>query len=218
MKEINAQGKRIVIDRVTQNLFKHHGWPSVCVNEKGVVYAVCSGHRMEHVCPAGKDLMFVSFNGGETWSKPIIVQDSWLDDRDAGIVNMGGGKMLLSWFSEKDHENFARFQEYEWLDPIRKSMYKGWGDTYNYMDEKDLEEGSYVSLSEDYGLTWSDRIRVPVSAPHGPNVTKDGTLIYLGRAQNGDCGEDEHRIICFASTDGGPHGKSAALFPTPPTL
>ena len=218
MKKINPNPKNIIVSRKTDNIFKNHGWPSVCVDDRGVVYAVCSGHRLEHVCPAGKDLMFVSFNGGETWTRPIIVEDSYLDDRDAGIIYLGNGKLLMSWFTEWDTENYARFQDYEWMYKGRKALYKGWAEMLMDLPEEERRDGSYVKISEDYGVTWSDRIRVPVSAPHGPNVMKDGTIIYLGRAQNGDCGEDEHRIIAFASEDGGYTWKKRGIVPHPSDL
>lgn len=54
-------------------------------------------------------------------------------------------------------------------------------DLYPQLPVEKLVGGSFVILSGDYGMTWSDPIRLPVSAPHGPAGCKDGTLIYLGK-------------------------------------
>ena len=86
--------KQGIIYRKTDGPFRYQAWPSVCCDENGVLYAVCSGHRVAHVCPFGKNLMFTSHDGGETWSPPIIVNDTRLDDRDAGITYLGNGKMI----------------------------------------------------------------------------------------------------------------------------
>ena len=91
--------KHGIVGRIKEGNFRYHGWPSVCRDENGVLYAVCSGHRLGHVCPYGKNIMYISRNDGETWSCPIIVNDTALDDRDAGIVPMGNGRLLLSWFN-----------------------------------------------------------------------------------------------------------------------
>ena len=42
--------------------------------------------------------MFKSLDDGKTWSDPVIVNDSFLDDRDAGIVFDSENKMVLSYF------------------------------------------------------------------------------------------------------------------------
>ena len=53
--------------------FKYNGWPSVCRDERGVLYAVASSMRMSHVCPAGKNCMWLSYDGGTTWTKPFVI-------------------------------------------------------------------------------------------------------------------------------------------------
>ena len=54
--------------------------------------------------PFGKTVMYISRNGGKTWTPPIIINDTYLDDRDAGILYMGNGKLLVSWFTRNAEE------------------------------------------------------------------------------------------------------------------
>mgnify|MGYP002513542379 CR=1 FL=1 len=54
-------------------------------DENGVLYAACSGHRSSHVCTFGKDLMFTSTDGGETWSETPDVSFTGLDAEGVAI-------------------------------------------------------------------------------------------------------------------------------------
>lgn len=203
MKEIFPIAEYGVVNRTTESFFRMHGWPSVCCDDRGVLYAVCSGFRMEHACPMGKNCMYVSFNEGKTWTPPIVVNDSYLDDRDTGILYLGDGKMLISFFSERDENNYKVFGDFDWMDEGRKSVILGMGKGISLLSDEEKKAGSFVRLSDDYGVTWSDRIDVPITAPHGPNVMKDGTIVYLGRADFTDDENDRHRILCYVSRDGG---------------
>ena len=51
--------------------------------------------------------------------------------------------------------------------------------------------------------SWGDTIKVPVSAPHGPSLLADGTLIYLGREMYADGLVPENSICAIESRDGG---------------
>lgn len=84
MREIRPQAEQGIVWRNPKSIFKYNGWPSVCRDERGVLYATASSFRIQHVDPVGKNAMFVSFNDGKTWTRPIVVNDSYLDDRDTG--------------------------------------------------------------------------------------------------------------------------------------
>lgn len=189
------------------NWFNYHGWPTVCKDDRGVLYATASSYRMSHVCPAGKNCMYMSFNEGKTWTPPIIVNDSNLDDRDMGIVSLGGGKMLVTWFSSFSHDYYDHIQDYDWFGDAHKAITKGLGNALRTLPEEEIREalGSFVKLSDDYGVTWSEPIRIPVTAPHGPCVCKDGTIVYLGNRM--DIHEDENgnrpAVAACVSCDGG---------------
>ena len=104
--------KQGVVYRATETPFRYQAWPSVCRDEQGRLYAVCSGHRASHVCPFGMNLMFVSPDGGDRWSCPIIINDTWMDDRDAGITYLGQGRLLQTYFH---HPVSFYLGEREWM-------------------------------------------------------------------------------------------------------
>lgn len=62
MKKINDG----IVGRNHTSLFPYQGWPTVIKDENGVLYAVSSGHRLTHICPFGKTLMYKSYDNGET--------------------------------------------------------------------------------------------------------------------------------------------------------
>ena len=68
----------------------YHGWPTLSRRRNGQLLLICTGGREGHVCPFGRTVMCISRDDGETWTSPRVVNDSLLDDRDAGIVALGG--------------------------------------------------------------------------------------------------------------------------------
>ncbi len=80
---------------------KYQAWPTVCKDENGVLYAVCS-NRLKHIDPFGKNCLYKSTDGGVTWDAGTVINDTpYFDDRDCGIVYLGGGKMVMSYFNHK---------------------------------------------------------------------------------------------------------------------
>ncbi|MBR4206412.1 MAG: exo-alpha-sialidase [Clostridia bacterium] len=185
--------------RTPLSFFRYHGWPSVTVDENGVLYAVDSGFRVSHVCPFGKTCLYKSFDGGRTWSIPMVVNDTYLDDRDAGIVSLGGGRLLVTWFC---HPAKSYLNEYS--AGIRAVWPGAAGvlDAYPQIPEEAGRGGSFVRLSDDGGMTWGETIRVPVTAPHGPGLLRDGSLVYLGKAFVTD-EVSPGAIAAYRSADGG---------------
>lgn len=193
-----------IIERA-KGMYGYKGWPSVCKDENGVLYAVCSDHRMQHICPFGRTSMYVSKDDGKTWSPPIVINDSPLDDRDAGIVSLGKGKLLVSWFRHP-----AEVYLNQYYNAIKNSCGKDESlialaqmASYHSLSDEDKMGGSFVRLSKDNGFTWDDVVRVPVSAPHGPNILGDGTLLYLGKEHYSYGAENPHVIAAYNSTDDG---------------
>lgn len=199
--------------------FNYHGWPTVCKDDRGVLYATASAFRLSHVCPAGKNCMYVSYNEGKTWSPPIVINDSFADDRDMGIVYLGNGRLLVNWFSVGSHDYYDHIQEYDWFGDAGKALVKGFGTALRDLPAEEFRKycGSFVMLSEDYGITWSDPVRVPVTAPHGPCVCKDGTIVYLGNRMGRDDGDDENcerpPVTACVSSDGGHNWVIAGTVP-----
>ena len=111
--------------------------------------------------------------------------------------------------------------------PLRnKDAVAGMLKSMRLIQSDEARGGSFVRVSEDYGVTWSDTIKVPVSAPHGPTLLRDGTLIYLGKEMYSDNAAPKDKICAYASHDGGytweflselaiPEGASARNFHEP---
>ena len=215
------QGTRVdaihgTICDLTGEKFGYFGWPSVARTDSGRMYAVASGLRWGHVCPWGKTVLFTSEDGGATWSRPRVVNDTPLDDRDAGIISLGGEKVLLTWFTS-DTKNIADVEHApeeirdEWraaIDAIPDSVRAKW-------------RGSWVRTSVD-GEAWSDFIRAPVNTPHGPIRLASGDLLYFGKQWwmpgMGDPMEHVGDMRAAISRDDGYTWKELGSVPLPPEV
>lgn len=222
--------KKGIVYRAVDGPFRYQAWPSVCMDENETLYTVWSGHRSSHVCPFGKNMMSVSRDGGESWSVPSIVNDTWLDDRDAGITYLGNGKMILSYFNHP-----AKVYRTIWRDWIVKDaderfrpMVAGFLAAYEQYTPEEDRAGSFIRRSLDYGKTWEAAIKMPVSTPHGPVKTKSGRLLYLGRefpglasrygsmfSEDGDTVKpyDRGRIFLYESFDDGENWSMLSKLP-----
>ena len=199
------QAEHGVICSYPADFFGYFGWPTVARTEEGTLIVAASGLRNAHVCPFGRTVISKSVDRGRTWTTPTVVNDLPIDDRDAGIVPLGGGKLLLSWFST-DTRLASVYETYRQAgDETAISRYAaGFARITNAAAARWV--GSWVRLSDDGGDTWGPPIRVPVTAPHGPIRLRDGSLLYLGKSFLTD--SDGHRrgvgaIRAAASADGG---------------
>ena len=195
-----------VVSRRQGNLFCYQGWPSVARDEAGVLYAVSSAFRCSHICPFGKTALYISKNGGRTWSPPIVVNDTPLDDRDAGILYLGGGRLLVTWFCHPASVYLTDYYEdiLGRAPAAVRAAAKGMLDDYKNIPPEQAGGGSFLRISEDRGMTWGDTVRLPVSAPHGPSLCRDGSIIYLGKELYARPGEElPGAIAAYLSEDGG---------------
>lgn len=188
------------VHRNPDSFFRYDGWPSVCADEEGTLYVVFSGFRAAHICPFGKTCLCKSTDGGKTWSAPTVVNDTWLDDRDAGIICLGGKRLMITWFTHP-----IDF----YTDKLRSHIINGWAGSESVLDEYPAipsdksRGGSFVRVSDDGGSTWGETIKIPVSAPHGPILRKDGSLLYLGKEMWAHDETTPNVILALESSDGG---------------
>ena len=203
MMDKRLRAEHGIVCRLPGERLGYFGWPTVARMEDGRLLVASSGLRTEHICPWGKTVLHVSRDEGETWSASQVIQDSPLDDRDAGIVALGGQDLLVSWFTS-DTRQYARS---DWvLQLLTPEELATWDQALSAWTDELVAQwlGSWVLLSGDGGESWSAPIRVPVSAPHGPVRLRSGDLLYLGkRFVTGWDEMDVGNITAARSRDGG---------------
>jgi sialidase-1 len=176
LKRVSA--KHGMICSMSDQRYGYFGWPSVARTESGRLVVGVSGYRYAHICPWGKSVLFNSDDDGKTWSDPRVVNDTPLDDRDVGIISLGGEKLLMTWFSCDQRVRNCCLPPGEppemvgirqtVLDAIPEETYAKW-------------RASWIRTSVDGGNAWGDCIPAPVSAPHGPIRLSSGNLLFLGQ-------------------------------------
>ncbi|MFW6107254.1 MAG: sialidase family protein [bacterium] len=146
---------------------RYIGWPTVAQRPGGELLVVFSGDRDAHVCPFGKTQMVRSSDGGRTWSEPVTLHDTPLDDRDAGLLVTREGTVIVTWFTSLAFEERRAQRWKEQSAKISDEQRKRW-------------IGNWARRSTDGGESWGDYIDSIVSAPHGPAQLSDGRLLFLG--------------------------------------
>ncbi len=191
MKRCHILEKTVVMQK-PDSAHNYFGWPSIAKLPDGTLLAGASGFRIDHVCPFGKAVLSYSYDEGKTWTAPIPVIDTPLDDRDLGLLAYGENKVICTSFN-----NSVEFQRL-WLSWREENLKKMEGESAKreaaaqayvraYLDYADVFYpnhddfyGSTFRMSSDGGKTWGDLKYSPVTCPHGPLATADGRLIYVG--------------------------------------
>lgn len=193
--------RRGIVSRMPQSFFPYQGWPTVTASPNGTLYTAASSFRMAHVCPFGKNVLFCSKDDGRTWSPPKVINDDFLDDRDAGILCLDEQTLLLSWFSHPASLYMGDFRN--WIRNDSGALGEVMLERFGEIPPEQAAGGSFLKISKDGGVTWSDPIRVPVSTPHGPIRLKDGRLLYLGKEMYSAGAEETDVIAAYESGNQG---------------
>jgi len=217
MKAKIIEKPRVICQNRT-GIHNYFGWPSVAKGKDGTLIMVSSGFRARHVCPFGKVSACLSFDEGKKWTKPAILIDTPLDDRDAGVAVSGERVMVTSFNNTAQQQiNWSRVSPSSQFFPgeERPQLYSkkdlhGCTREYilEYLKSVDVENaekdflGSTYIISEDGGITYGDIKRIPVTAPHGPCVGNDGRFIFVG-TKFGEKSDGEHDILCYREGEDG---------------
>ena len=190
--------KKVICSNPDSQLHGYFAWPSVARLQDGRLMMVASGFRLKHICPFGKVVACFSEDEGETWTKPSVVMDTPLDDRDGGVVPFGEKSVLVTSF------NNTVWAQRNWNANNKDPYINAYLDS---IDEKAAEEkylGSTFVISHDCGKTFGPVMRMPVTCPHGPVPMKDGGLLYIGRTFSAHnlVMEDDHIAAYKLNEDG----------------
>ncbi len=170
MKIIKIGNPQIIMSN-PDGKHNYFAWPTAAKLQNGKIAVVASGFRLRHVCPFGKTVIAYSDDDGETYSEPVSVIDTVLDDRDGGILSFGENGVIVTSFN-----NTVAFQ---------KSIKEVTDYDLKYLNTitKEQEEealGSSFRISFDGGSTFGRIFKSPVTSPHGPLEMNDGTLLWVG--------------------------------------
>ena len=187
---------------------RYIGWPTIALTQKGELIAVFSGDRDEHVCPWGKTEMVRSSDNGRTWSEPVTVNNTPLDDRDAGIIETIDGTLLVTWFTS------LAFAEPSYHKYYPTDVVESWKrHTEKLSPEiRDKWLGCWVRRSTDGGATWGEPVEMGVNSPHGPVQLRDGRILYVGKT----LWADKQALAAAESRDDGRTWKRIGVIPVRP--
>lgn len=172
---------------ILQNPGQKHNyfaWPTAARLQNGKIAVAASGFRLRHICPFGKTVITFSSDEGETYTAPVTVVDTVLDDRDGGVVPFGENSLMVTSFNNR--VSFQRKyvkSEYDtaYLDSVTESS-----------EQEAL--GANFRISHDGGESFGSILKSPVTSPHGPAPLPDGTLLWLGNPFAYQEGMDTNRI------------------------
>lgn len=192
---------------------RYIGWPTIDKTPDGELLVVFSGDRDAHIDPFGKTMLVRSGDGGRSWSEPELINDTPLDDRDAGICICKDGTVVVSWFTShyveetymKRVKNASDEDKKRWHERIRST---GMDDIRQWAGERvdtggRYECGCWIRRSTDGARTWEEPVRVLCSAPHGPIELSDGRLMFVGAELGRKQIEGKGDIVAAESCDQG---------------
>lgn len=189
MRSLRAEDKRIICSN-PDGVFRYFAWPTAARLPDGTLAMTASGFRLAHICPFGKAVICYSRDEGASWTRPAPVIDTPLDDRDAGLVAFGNGRVMATSFNNTIRQqriwNHASDDGLDWTESPRRRFIEAYLDEVEARGNEARFLGSTYRISEDGGYTFGALHRAPVTAPHGPCRLNDGSLLYVGRRFSAD--------------------------------
>ena len=213
--EVLEQG--VVFREETQS-FAYCAWPTVTLTDRGEAVVTFSGQRAGHIDPFGATLLCRASTDDLKFSDPVVINDTVLDDRDSGILYLGNGRMLATFFTHSA-EYYETDKRNSILNGVRNSLdyrkVKEALEKYADLTDEQRKGGSYYLISEDYGETWSAPKKINITSPHGPTLLSNGNLIWVGK---GHYSSDSPSMVAYISRDSGESWSRLSLLKIPKGL
>jgi sialidase-1 len=127
-------------------------WPSLARTREGDLIVLFTKSE-EHLGPDGAIMLSRSTDNGTTWAPPVIVLDSPLDDREAGVTTLRDGRILGHFWS-----TFHTGESYRALPPnsYGRDLLERWTAIVEDPEYRNGERhaGPCSAVSGDGGRTW----------------------------------------------------------------
>ncbi len=182
--DVDLQNIRYIDEDATD----YRGWPMLTRLDNGDLMLVYSGGRDYHICPFGRIDMIRSSDNGETWSEPMTLVDTPLDDRDPAVLQTSENGILVTYncssVYQKHMNDPQRLLAKVYGDELEANLER-WKaqDALTTGDEKKAIQGQYRGFnavrSTDGGKTWSKPFPIPGFSPRGPIRLSDGSLLHF---------------------------------------
>lgn len=194
--KITVKETKVICSNPDNGRHSYFAWPTVARLQDGRLCMVASGFRARHVCPFGKVAMCWSFDEGAHWTRPMVVMDTPLDDRDAGILPFGENSVMITSFNNtgKMQKGWNHLRDENGNINPRSVYINGYLETLDWEKAEEKYLGSTFVMSHDGGYTFSPVMRVPVTSPHGPTLMRDGSILYIGRTFS--CDDKQMQTDC----------------------
>lgn len=187
---------RVILENPTSR-HCYFGWPTVARLRNGRLAVAASGYRLTHVCPFGKGVLSFSENEGETWTQPMVVVDTVMDNRDAGVLPFGESGVFYhsiissldynrGWLKRSFHHNADDWLRNATPDEDYRVAY------LNLItpEQEKAALGDCYRISFDNGVTFGPTHLSPISSPHGPTELRDGAILWVGSVRE----ENRHQV------------------------
>ncbi|MCK5740282.1 exo-alpha-sialidase [bacterium] len=187
---------------------RYIGWPTIAKTAAGELLVVFSGDREGHICPYGKSQLIRSRDNGKTWTPPETINDTPMDDRDAGICITPNGTLVVSWFTLLIDPEAPWLATYppETLERWKKKVAKITAEERTHWTIPRLtdnaDRGHWTRRSLDNGKTWQEPVQMTGNTPHGPICLANGHLLMIGNDSFHRTTRDS-RIVLEESRDEG---------------
>jgi sialidase-1 len=160
----------------------YSAWPALVRATNGdLVLTFC--RTPQHMAPDGTIVMMRSTDQGASWTEPVVVVNTPIDDRENGLTVGPDGELLLHvWSNQWQRDNYAALDETayprawleRWMKQVDQPAYRA----------ATAHHGSHVLISRDHGVSWTPAGRGPDTI-HGGVALRDGSLLVAAYRPEG---------------------------------